>query len=152
MARTLVPFCRRTDWGRQCEVCPLAWFLQDDGMSCLPPDTSGSSSQSRVVLTCVCVHASLHHQVVNQLRAGDLCPSHLSNPWDTSCGLWKYPLLIWWDDQGKGMSELYKTAVDITVDVACAWVVCIPDECSSLDSFLIQSTVSRPAIMQRWVP
>lgn len=85
----------------------------------------------------VCVHASLHHQVVNQLRAGDLCPSHLSNPWYTSCGLCKYPVLIWWDDQGKGMSELYKTAVDITRRSMC--LGCLPPRWVLISRFLSDS-------------
>lgn len=107
--------------------------------------------QSRVVLICVSARQSVPSGE-SLLRAGDFCPHHLSNPWYTSCGFCKYPVLICWDTRGKEMSEFYRAAVDITVDVAWARVVCLPDECSSLDSFLIQSMVSRPAIMQRLVP
>lgn len=135
---------------KQGEVCPLAWFLQVEGMGCLPQDT-GSSPQSGVVFICV----SARQSAPSGDKSADsrrFCPCHLSNPWYTSSGFCKYPGLVWWDHWGKEMSEFYRTAVDITVDVACARIVCLSNECSSLDSFLIQSTVSRPAIMQRLVP
>lgn len=118
----------------------------------LPSSGPCGSSCSLGWCSSVCRHASLCHQVKVCWEQEIFAPITFPIP-DTlpvvfasiQCSFAEIP-------RGKEMSEFYRAAVDTTVDLAWARVVCLPDECSSLDSFLIQSMVSRPAIMQRLVP
>lgn len=131
-------------------MCPLFWFFQMEGMTCLPRDACCSSLCSWTVFLYVhtCHSAPIGSKYFESRR---VVPLYV--PQFVSCGFCSFGQCSFGElTEWRKWVNFTKHHLTSSVESACAWVVWLPVEYSSLDPFVTQSMVYRPAKQQRLAP